>query len=339
MPVRDDVVCPVAVEQYCNHLLVQNHSEKTVYQYRQDLITFFRYMLAVKTGRGTDPETLHAVDISKIGDSFLREITEADILGYMGYLAKDRANRPASRARKLSAVKSFLEYLVVTVHLLEENPAIHVKMPKLDRQLPKFLSAEESVLLLRTIAADEKSKHRVRDYTIVTLFLNCGMRLSELTGIDIRDIDRELRSIRVVGKGSKERIIYLNDACRAALSSYLPIRLAQSGIKDKEALFVSQMGNRLSNSMVQTMVGKYLEMAGLGYRNLSTHKLRHTAATLLYQSGEVDVRVLKDILGHEQLNTTQIYTHVSDRQMEEAMRHNPLSGLQTPAFTVPPKKE
>ena len=180
--------------------------------------------------------------------------------------------------------------------------------------------------MLSTIASDTESKTRARDYAIVTLFLNCGMRLSELVGIDLTDIDPELRSLRVLGKGSKERIIYLNDACRAALFKHLAIRLTPEYTKSRDkALFFSNRMQRISVKTVQAMVYKYLTAAGLGARRLSVHKLRHTAATLMYQSGEVDIRVLKDILGHEQLNTTQIYTHVSDRNMEDAMRHNPLS--------------
>ena len=159
---------------------------------------------------------------------------------------------------------------------------------------------------------------------MITLFLNCGMRLSELVGISLGDIDRDLRSLRVIGKGSKERMIYLNDACKAAIVDWLKVR-ATLEIKEKNALFISSRGTRISKQMVQTVVYKYLDLAGLGNRKLSTHKLRHTAATLMYQEGGVDVRVLKDILGHEQLNTTQIYTHVSNEQMEEAMTKNPLS--------------
>jgi len=188
------------------------------------------------------------------------------------------------------------------------------------------LTLEESERLLRAIREDTESGHAVRDYAIVTLFLNCGMRLSELTGINLTDIDRDLRSLRVVGKGNKERVIYLNDACRSAIVDYLNERKKEdvSAIRTK-ALFLSRRGDRISNKTVQWMVGKYLDAAGLGGRGLSVHKLRHTAATLMYQSGDVDVRVLKDILGHAQLNTTQIYTHVSNESMERAIASNPLA--------------
>jgi site-specific recombinase XerD len=174
---------------------------------------------------------------------------------------------------------------------------------------------------------DAESPNRERDFCMITLFLNCGMRVGELVGINLQDIDPELRSVRVLGKGSKERIIYLNEACRESLRSYLSIRRSERYVKCADrALFVTNRMSRISIQAVQVTVQKYLKMAGLESKHYSVHKLRHTAATLMYQSGEVDIRVLKDILGHEQLNTTQIYTHVSNRNMEEAMRHNPLSG-------------
>mgnify|MGYP003293700543 CR=1 FL=1 len=216
--------------------------------------------------------------------------------------------------------------------LFETNPAINIETPKQKKSLPKHLSMEECVDLLDAVKNDETSKTKVRDYCILTLFLNCGMRLSELAGISLPDLDTELRSLRVlgkgakerslrvIGKGNKERVIYLNDACRSAMTAYFPVRIATPAKNRGEtALFLSGQGNRISVKTIQWMVKKYLGEAGLEYKNYSTHKLRHTAATLMYQSGNVDVRVLKDILGHEQLNTTQIYTHVSNEHMEEAM--------------------
>ena len=189
-----------------------------------------------------------------------------------------------------------------------------------------MLTLEESLALLHAVEEDKDSPYRLRDYAILTLFLNCGMRVSELAGINLSDLDSNLLSMRVVGKGSKERIIYLNDACRRALSDYLAERTGEryAKIKDK-ALFLSRLEQRISVKTIQAMVYKYLRLAGLESKHYSVHKLRHTAATLMYQSGHVDVRVLKEILGHEQLNTTQIYTHVSNQAMEMAMEQNPLS--------------
>ena len=210
--------------------------------------------------------------------------------------------------------------------MLEENPAANIESPKNSKSLPKYLSLEESIELLDAVRNDKTSDNRVRDYAIITLFLNCGMRVSELVGIDINDVDRFLRSLTVTGKGNKQRIVYLNDACREALGDYMTERLEGKYAKaNTRALFLSSREQRISVKTVQWMVYKYLDMAGLESKHYSVHKLRHTAATLMYQTGNVDVRVLKDILGHEQLNTTQIYTHVSNRSMEEAMAQNPLA--------------
>ena len=247
----------------------------------------------------------------------------------MQYTGSVRKNLWAAKARKLVSIRMFYRYLVNKTKQLKNNPAADIEAPKRKQSLPKFLTLEESLRLLETIKKDRSSRTVVRDYAIVTLFLNCGMRVSELCGIDLTDVNRDLASLRVTGKGAKERIIYLNEACRAAIGEYLPLRLTEKNGHSNadKALFLSGQSKRISVKTVQWMVYKYLDMAGLGDRHLSVHKLRHTAATLMYQSGAVDVRVLKDILGHEQLNTTQIYTHVSSASMEQAMEHNPLSGV------------
>lgn len=286
-------------------------------------------MLARDRGISPESDEFLQIDITGIDLSYLSGIKQTDIYEFLLYSGSVRKNLWCAKARKLSSIKVFYKYLVNKRNLLEENPAINIETPKRQKTLPKFLSLEECRILLDTVKNDAASDTRLRDYCIITLFLNCGMRVSELVGISLPDIDRELRSLRVVGKGSKERIVYLNDACRAALADYLQeVRLAggMADLPDK-ALFLSNRDKRISVKTVQYMVYKYLDLAGLGAKHYSVHKLRHTAATLMYQSGEVDIRVLKDILGHEQLNTTQIYTHVSDKNMQNAMNANPLSSL------------
>ncbi len=321
---------PESVKKFITYLRVtKNRSPKTVAEYEHDLLTFFRYYLATRDGIDYDSKEFNELDVSRIDNDDLRSITAETILNYLGYTVVNRNNEPATRARKISSLKSFFKYLQLTLHVVDENPAINIDTPAQKKRLPKHLTLEESIALLEAVNSDAESKHRERDYCIITLFLNCGMRLSELTGISMSDLDPELRSLRVIGKGNKERIIYLNDSCRDALRSYIAVRARDGEIKDKNALFISRVHRRISNQTVQWMVYKYLDAAGLGYKNLSTHKLRHTAATLMYQSGQVDVRVLKDILGHEQLNTTQIYTHVSDRAMESAMDKNPLAKVRS----------
>ncbi len=327
MAIKDFDSYPESIKEYANYMLIiLNRSEKTVCEYLTDLRTFCRYTYSKKNSLPIDDETLKELDISFLGKEFFRCVSENDIYSFLAYATKDRKNGTAARLRKISALKGFYKYMTVRAKVFEENPAKNIEGPKKKKQLPKHLSMEESIELLSVVKNDHESKTRERDYCILTLFLNCGMRLSELCGISLGDIDRELKNLRVLGKGAKERVIYLNAACRAALAEYLQVRLATREVGEKEnALFLSRLGKRISVKTVQWMVKKYLGEAGLEYKHYSTHKLRHTAATLMYQSGDVDIRVLKDILGHEQHNTTQIYTHVSDAGMEAAMEHNPLA--------------
>lgn len=305
---------------------IQNASEKTINEYLLDLRTFFRFLLARDQKIQPNSEEFDAIDIRSVDLEYIRNITQEDIYEFLMYADQVRGNMAAAKSRKLSALKGFFKYLTVKRMMLEENPAANIETPKKAKTLPKFLSLEESIELLAAVRNDQESKTRIRDYAIITLFLNCGMRVSELVGIDLEDVDRELRSMSVTGKGNKQRIVYLNEACRSALADHMDERTSEKHQKcQSHALFLSGREQRISVKTVQWLVYKYLDMAGLESKHYSVHKLRHTAATLMYQTGDVDVRVLKDILGHEQLNTTQIYTHVSNRSMEDAMAHNPLS--------------
>lgn len=321
---------PVPIQEFAAYKIgIQNCSPKTVSEYLLDLRVFSRFIVATRSGIDPDSDLFDELDISDLDLSFYGSIRTTEIYAFLQYSGTVRKNLWAAKARKLVSVRMLYRYLVNKTKQLSVNPAADIEAPKSRRTLPKVLSLQESLLLLETIKNDKDSKNVVRDYAIVTLFLNCGMRLSELVGINLTDINRERTSLRVTGKGAKERVIYLNEACRTALDDYLAIRLAEKGGKAERerALFLSTRDQRISVKTVQWMVYKYLDLAGLGDRHLSVHKLRHTAATLMYQSGEVDVRVLKDILGHEQLNTTQIYTHVSNKNMQDAMESNPLSSI------------
>ena len=327
MAIKDFYTYPESIKDFANYMLtVQNRSEKTVSEYLSDLRTFCRYKYSKDNKLPMDDESLKGIDISSFPLSFFEGVGESEVYDFIGYTSTDRKNGTAARARKLSALKSFYKFLTVKRKYFENNPAKNIESPKKKKQLPKHLSVDESIDLLSAVKNDPESKNKERDFCILTLFLNCGMRVSELCGISLGDIDREMKSLRVMGKGSKERVVYLNGACRQALSDYLKVRFATRQVGEREnALFLSRLGKRISVKTVQWMVKKYLGEAGLEYKHYSTHKLRHTAATLMYQSGDVDIRVLKDILGHEQLNTTQIYTHVSNEGMESAMEHNPLA--------------
>ena len=308
--------------------VIQGCSQRTVEQYLIDLRTFFRYLLCEgDQSILQDNEKFMEITVESVDLEALKKVTTDQIYDFLLYTDSERENQTAAKARKLAAIRALYKFLVNKRGYMEDSPAANIDSPKKKKALPKFLSLEEARSLLSAVLNDAESPNRERDFCMITLFLNCGMRVGELVGINLQDIDTELRSLRVLGKGNKERIIYLNEACREALRGYLSVRKSEKYIKcaDK-ALFISNRMARLSIQGVQVTVQKYLRMAGLESKHYSVHKLRHTAATLMYQSGAVDIRVLKDILGHEQLNTTQIYTHVSNRNMEEAMRHNPLSG-------------
>ncbi len=323
---------PELLNEFASYkLAIQGCSRKTVNEYLLDLRTFTRYIIARRSGMSPDDEAFDELSILDVTPELYQSIKTTEIYDFLMYTGTVRQNMWAAKARKLSAIKALYKYMIVKRGMDFDNPAANIESPKPKKTLPKFLSLEESLLLLEAIKNDTENKNRLRDYTIVTLFLNCGMRVSELVGINLNDLDRELRSMRVVGKGNKERVIYLNSACRSALAEYLNTRLAEGAVEcpDERALFLSSRHQRISVKTVQWLVYKHLGEAGLSAKHYSVHKLRHTAATLMYQSGEVDVRVLKDILGHEQLNTTQIYTHVSNAAMSEAMEKNPLSGLST----------
>lgn len=330
---------PPTVREFASYkVTIQGCSEKTVDQYLHDLRMFFRYLLCQKAGLVPTGENLEKQVLSALDTPFMASVTTSDIYEFFMYISNDRENKWCARARKLSAVKAFFKFLVHKKHLFEVDPSANIESPKRKQTLPKFLSIDESRALLNAVANDVDSAFRERDYCIVTLFLNCGMRLSELVGISLNDLDTELRSLRVIGKGSKERIVYLNDACRDAILAYMDVRKSPKYANvQTNALFISKQYKRISDKTVQWVVYKYLKLAGLDYKHYSTHKLRHTAATLMYQTGQVDIRVLKEILGHEQLNTTQIYTHVSNAGMESAINANPLAGTTLKRRGRPPK--
>lgn len=320
---------PPLVREFASYKsAIQNASEKTISEYLFDLRTFFRFLVARDKKIAFGTKEFEDIDLRVVDLDYIKNITPEDIYEFLMYTDSVRGNMAAAKSRKLSAIKGFFKYLTVKRMMLEVNPAADIEAPKQKQALPKFLSLEESLALLNAVKNDKESKNTVRDFAIITIFLNCGIRVSELVGINLEDMDDMLRSMTVTGKGNKQRIVYLNDACKQAIADYLDIRLSKDMDSSKtSALFLSSRGQRISVKTVQWIVYKYLDMAGLESKHYSVHKLRHTAATLMYQTGNVDVRVLKDILGHEQLNTTQIYTHVSNKHMEQAMQSNPLSSL------------
>ena len=320
---------PTVLRDYASYTaVIKGNSEKTVCEYLLDLRTFFRFMIMRKNGDSLSGEEFEKISIRDIGIEEIREVTPQNIIDYLMFAGFERSNSTTTRMRKLSSLKSFYNYAYAKRHLVDSNPTSDIDAPKKNKTLPKYLTIEEALSLLEAVKDDVDSKTMVRDYAIITLFLNTGMRLSELVMLNLESFDSELSTVKVVGKGNKERIIYLNDAARSATQDYIRVRLDPRFIRTStNAFFLSGRQARISAKTVQWIVNKYLDRAGLSSRGLSVHKLRHTAATLMYQTGKVDIRVLKDILGHEQLNTTQIYTHVVDRNMEAAMAENPLAEI------------
>ncbi len=320
---------PAVLKDYAHHLVaIRGISEKTVCEYLLDLRSFFRFLKTKRSCVELNLEEIEGLSILDVSVATVKSVKREDIVEFLVHATLDRGNNTTTRMRKLSSIRSFFHYAQARLHIIETNPADDIDSPKKSKTLPKYLTIAEAVRLLETIKGDKMSKTVIRDFAIVTLFLNTGMRLSELVGLNLNSFDHDLSKVKVIGKGRKERIVYLNDAARRALVDYLKIRLDPRYITTSDkAFFLSRRQVRISNKTIQWMVSKYLDMAGLSDKGLSVHKLRHTAATLMYQSGRVDIRVLKDILGHEQLNTTQIYTHVVDRNIEEAVSNHPLAML------------
>lgn len=303
---------------------ILNKSPNTVKEYNYDLTTFLRFIQIYF--KLTSERNLKNISIKDMPIEVLKKIKLNDIHAFLFYLKENYRSKPATLARKVSSIRIFFNYLCVKANLLEVNPAQNLETPKLDKRLPKYLSLDESRKLL-TITSEE-SRNKERDYAIITLFLNCGMRLSELVGINIKDITFSECKLNVIGKGNKERTIYLNKACITAINDYLKVR-PREGIKfdSRDALFLSERRERISNRTVQYVVKQELQKAGLDTNKYSVHKLRHTAATLMYQYGNVDIRALQELLGHESIATTQIYTHVDNSQVRNAVESNPLANL------------
>lgn len=309
---------PMLCDFLAYHESVKGHSNLTVDEYCLDLRSFFRYLKRLKRVVPWDtPES--EIPIDDVDATFLGTVTISDIYSYLTYLNREKGLNEASRARKIAAIRSLYKYLTVKTHQLSQNPVQDLDSPKLRKSLPRYLSLEESIRLLHSV----RGKNQERDYCILVLFLNCGLRISELVGLNVSDI--HANTLRILGKGNKERILYLNDSCIEALDHYLVVRNGITLI-EPEALFVSNQRKRISKSAVHLLVKNSIAAAGLDPSLYSAHKLRHTAATLMLQNG-VDVRTLQEVLGHDHLNTTQIYTHVSSENLADAAAMNPLAHI------------
>ena len=314
---------PEFLNEYLVHIkVVKMLSERTIQEYYLDTRLFLKFFC---NEQHDSAENIEDVDISGMTTADLKKITLSDIYNFIFYTADERHNADKARYRKLSALRSFFKYLTKSTHILSEDPTKDIEVPVPKQALPKFLSLNDS---LRLLAASDNSDSK-RDYCILTLFLNCGMRLSELVGINIKDIDFVEKRLKVLGKGNKERMVYLNAACMDALDSYLEDRKANKKAANEPALFISNQNKRISKRRVQQIVENSLKEAGLDGKGITTHKLRHTAATLMYQYGDADVLTLKELLGHASVSTTEIYTHLSDDNVRSAVESNPLANVRS----------
>ncbi len=315
--------CPYYLNDFFTYQrVVRLKSERTIESYYVDLRLFLRY-LKVKHGVVPQDTPFKFIDIADVPLEYIKSFTKLDALQYLNYVASVRGNTAKTRHRKLASLRMFFKCLYRDLDLIDSDPTKDVDYPKMHEHLPKFLTLDESVNLLENMNTDDP--FYLRDYCIITLFINCGMRLSELVGLNMQDINLDERSMRLLGKGNKERIIHINDACADAIVSYLPTR--KESETERNALFLSKQGNRISNRRVEQVVENALKDSNLDNRGLSTHKLRHTAATLMYQHGNVDTLVLKEILGHKSISTTEIYTHISNDTLKEAMDASPLANI------------
>ncbi len=315
----DDI--PKTLRDYLFYLnVVTGKSDKTVYEYYLDLRNFLKF---IKKSKNNIKQNLESIDITDVNINFLKDIHLEDAYEYLFYLKEKRGCNSRTVNRKTCSIRGYFKYLTNKMGLLEKNPIENLESSSLPHTLPKYLSLDECAILLKSIDGNNCK----RDYAILVLFLNCGLRLSELVSINLIDIENEF--ITITGKGNKQRSLYLNRACNDAIEDYLKNERPYNDLTDdaRKALFVSRNGNRLSKRSVQHIVEMRLKQCGLGEKHYSTHKLRHTAATMMHKHGGVDIRVLQEVLGHENLGTTQIYTHIDSDRIKSAVESNPISKL------------
>jgi len=317
----NDFEMPPILKDFLSYIqTIKGKSANTVQVYFYDLRVFFRFMKLHKNIIDKNVD-FNDIQITDIDLPFIKTITLSDLYAFMAFVSNNRDNSSYARARKVACLKSFFKYVTFKAKLLESNPAAELESPKILKRLPRYLNIEESKQLLTSIVGT----YSKRDFAIITIFLNCGLRLSELVGINLNNIKGT--ALTVIGKGDKERSIPLNNACIKALEAYMEVRPANA-LKDKNALFISERRQRISKESVQKIVKKYIKAAGLDPERYSTHKLRHTAATLMYKYGNVDIRSLQELLGHESIATTQIYTHLDSKQLKNAVDSNPLANFE-----------
>lgn len=326
VPANEYESLPETVQDFLNYLsTIKGKSENTVNAYKIELTLFFRFIKVYK-GYISPKTEFQKILINDVDANILRKIRLSDLYAYLSFVEKQRENGSAARARKVSCLRSYFKYLVLKAKILEENPAEELETPKISKRNPIYLSLDESLKLLSSL--DKNKKNYYRDYCILVLFLNCGMRVSELCSIEIEKIKDD--TLTIIGKGNKERTVYLNDACLKAINDYLKVRdSSKADENNKRYLFLSNHNKGIEKTTVEKLVKKHVKNAGLNNEKYTPHKLRHTAATLMYKHGKVDIRSLQRILGHESVATTQIYTHVDEEILRDAVKSNPLADVKS----------
>lgn len=313
---------PYMLNEFLGYLsTIKGKSINTIEGYKVDLRLFLKYSLKQKT---KSQEEVENINISNIDEEFIKNIRLGDIYSFMNYINTARKNSSCARARKVAAIRAFFSYLERRTNIISDNPAKDLESPKINKRQPVYLSLDQSKDLLESVFGTVVGRNKERDFAILSLFLNCGLRLSELVGINISKIKED--TLTVIGKGNKERTVYLPPLCISSIDSYKEVRPTPL-IGNEDALFLSEQKKRINKRTVEKLVKKYVEFAGLDSEKCTPHKLRHTAATLMYKHGGVDIRALQQILGHESISTTQIYTHVDDDQLRKAVKSNPLANL------------
>ena len=327
--------CPTLLRDFLFYMeTIRGRSARTVDGYYIDLRTFLRYFKATRLLQIVphNDDVFRQITIHDLTVEQICSVTLSDVYAYLNFCMEQLGNQAAARARKVTSIRSFYKYIVTKTPYLEESPVKNLELPTIKRAMPKYLTLEESLELLESV----KSKFTQRDFCMITLMLNCGMRVSEFVVIDLDDIRDD--TLKLLGKGNNERIVYLNNSCQMALEEYLKIRKVPENCsrENKNALFLSSRGTRLTARRVEQIVEESMKRAGLAGMGYSPHKLRHTAATLMSQHGGVDIRVLKEVLGHENLGTTEIYTHVSSSQIQNAAKRSPLANVKPKKTTTVP---
>lgn len=316
-------LCPIPMCDFLEYLLsIKGKSEKTVSEYFLDLRTFYRF-LVIRFKLSKEIENFEEIDINLVTLDIIKKIQIMDLHAFISFVDRERNNANRTKARKTACLRSYFKYLHTIVKIIPENPALNLETPKNNSRLPVALTLKESKNLLRAIDKNDSSNEK-RDYAIIMTFLNCGLRLSELISINLDSFKGD--TLTIIGKGNKERTVYLNEVCLRAIKEYIEVR-PDGKPGHENALFLSNRKTRITQKGVQHMLDKYLKLSGLSVKKYSPHKLRHTAATLMYQYGHVDIRALQEILGHENISTTQIYTHVDKEQLRDAVKTNPLNNL------------